>query len=171
MSRTDKDLPYWVKAIHADAKGYPTRVWHRDNCVDYINPLTGAGPRTYAVQLVERAVATANGWELARTWHDEDDVVVYVRVPAAPRPCDVDTATGKCSRHMRREGRRYECSCCRAPRKPVRRAAERDWAREAIKEYRGSGGLVADPDWVPEAREYDEARTAWQSRYYSGSAW
>lgn len=171
MSRTDKDQPDWVKALRAEATGKQTRVRHSVRCVDYVDPYTGAGPRAYVVERRERAVVEANGWVVAHVLPASDGDVVYARVPADPLPCTVDTATGKCCRYVRNEGRRYECSCCRAPRKPRRRAAERDWAREVVKEYRGTGGLVHDADWLPEAREYDESRRGWQSRYTSRVAW
>lgn len=168
MSRTDKTNPEWVKALHADRDGRATETHHSTRCADYVHPLYGWGPTDYVVMRVDRAVAEANGWPPAPFWARETGPTVVVNVPRAPHACNVDSPTGNCRRYIVGRDRRILCSCCAPPANPRRRAAERDWLREAAKEYNAfasTGGFDADPDWEPTTRGIHEAKTPWQGRY------
>lgn len=165
MSRTDKDLPDWVGALHAAQNGRVTNVYHSHDCVDYENEFTGAGPRGYTTKRVNRTDAEANGWPLSPYWAHEPGETVLAHVPFGPFPCDVDTATSRCSRYITGRERRTLCPCCSAPHNPRRRAAERDWLRAVAKEYHASDGLDIDPHWEPLTHGVNEAKTPWQGRY------
>lgn len=111
MSRTDKDLPGWVAAMHAAWAGEHTVIRHGNNCIDRVTH-SGAGPYGYeralmALDDVDEFIASHPGAVLV--W--DNTVSASVRVPVEPHPCDVDTAGGNCDRlHFPTEP--PWCGCC-----------------------------------------------------------
>ena len=162
MSRTDHHAPAWVKALRAAEDGQPTGERHHHACPNY----TGTWRPTHVIDWVRHDVADANGWEFSRLFHTTATHGVY-RVPVVERPCDIDTATGKCVRWVENVPTRWYGGI-RVRRVEINRdyfrperASVRDSLRDAAKTYRGTGD-VEDID--PPDRQSRNSR--WNGGYW-----
>ena len=151
MSRTDKDAPDWVRALHAAQDGRRTVVRHSLFCVDYTSQFR-SGPVVDRWMRVTRADAIANGYVISPYWADEEtSEFVHALVPYGPFPCDIDVPGNRCARHT--TGGRRRSSWFTTPSSDERhllyfgpeRAAVRDSLREAAKEYRATGEVDTEP--------------------------